>query len=95
MIHYFSIKVRLNFYFYLSCLTLTLTECFLLAVVFCFSKLVISQCLSPICFYRYRFSWSPKGVLNNLKSGAKWLENGEVCPLLVTYSKSMYTTLRL
>lgn len=29
-------------------------------------------------FYRYRFSWSPKGVLNNLKSAAKWLEDGEV-----------------
>ncbi|KAF6041134.1 AASS [Bugula neritina] len=27
---------------------------------------------------RYRFSWSPKGVLNNLKAGAKWLDNNEV-----------------
>lgn len=27
---------------------------------------------------RYRFSWSPKGVLMNLKAGAKWLENGQV-----------------
>ncbi|XP_067935063.1 alpha-aminoadipic semialdehyde synthase, mitochondrial-like isoform X2 [Watersipora subatra] len=27
---------------------------------------------------RYRFSWSPKGVLNNLKAGAKWLENNEL-----------------
>lgn len=28
--------------------------------------------------YRYKFSWNPETVLNNLKSGAKWLENDEV-----------------
>ena len=33
-----------------------------------------------VCFFhRYRFSWSPLGVLMNLKAGAKWMENGEVC----------------
>ena len=28
--------------------------------------------------FRYKFSWSPLGVLNALKSPAKWIDNGEV-----------------
>ena len=29
--------------------------------------------------FRYKFSWSPLGVLNALRSPAKWIDEGEVC----------------
>lgn len=27
----------------------------------------------------YKFSWNPRGVINNTLSGARWFENGQVC----------------
>lgn len=35
---------------------------------------------------RYKFNWSPRGVLFNILGGAKYLENGKVC------HKSLFVT---
>lgn len=37
---------------------------------------------------RYKFSWSPRGVLLNTISGAKYLSRGQVP--IVTYSYEVY-----